>query len=109
MGDEGLEVMLPTSAQTNESTCLEFALFWASDVNFAVGLISEYPAGRGNLGNLGSLTLGQQFYPLNLCHQIKPVSISVFETGYGVGNKEEWAWKANTMLYFHIVQSFLRR
>lgn len=104
MGDEGLEAMLPTSAQTNESTCLKFALFWASDVNFAVGLISEYPAGRG--GCLGKLDSWATILPIKPLSPNKTCKYLCVETGYGVGNKEEWAWKANTMLYFHIVQGF---
>lgn len=107
MGDEGLEAMLPTSAQTNESTCLEFALFWASDVNFAVGLISEYPAGRG--AALGNLTLGQQFYPLNLCHQIKPVSISVLKLGTALETRKNGPGKQTQCFIFILCRDFLRR
>lgn len=66
MGDEGFEAKLPMSAQTNKSACLEFALFWVSDVNFAVGLVSEYPAGQG--GCLGKLDSWATILP------IKPLS-----------------------------------
>lgn len=76
--------------------CRMWTLLW-------VWAVSIWP---GEVAALGNLTLGQQFHPLNLCHQIKPVSISGFETGYSVGNKEERAWKANTTCYFHIVQGF---